>query len=123
MSVNFTETNLIPNAGLLPAAMLAQRIDLAGLVDQRLQLARHGAGSGSKALTVIGSVLAGGDSIDDTAVLRAGAAGILFDDTRAPVDDRVVAAGAQVVPTSGSTTRSAASCWPGCGQPVPARPT
>ena len=82
--MNFTETNLIPNAGLLPAAMLAQRIDLAGLVDQRLQLARHGAGSGSKALTVIGSVLAGGDSIDDTAVLRAGAAGILFDDTRAP---------------------------------------
>jgi hypothetical protein len=84
VSVNFTETNLIPNAGLLPAAMLAQRIDLAGLVDQRLQLAQHGAGSGSKALTVIGSVLAGGDSIDDTAVLRAGAAGILFDDTRAP---------------------------------------
>ena len=37
--MNFTETNLIPNAGLLPAAMLAQRIDLAGLVDQRLQLA------------------------------------------------------------------------------------
>ena len=29
-------------------------------------------------------MLAGGDSIDDTAVLRAGAAGTLFDDTRAP---------------------------------------
>jgi hypothetical protein len=33
---------------------------------------------------VIGAMLAGGDSIDDTAVLRAGAAGVLFDGTRAP---------------------------------------
>ncbi len=29
-------------------------------------------------------MLAGGDSVDDTAVLRAGAAGSLFDGTRAP---------------------------------------
>ncbi|MDP9164561.1 MAG: hypothetical protein M3O32_00560 [Actinomycetota bacterium] len=68
VSVNFTETNLIPNAGLLPAAMLAQRIELPGLFNERLQLDRHGASSGSKALTVIGSMLAGGDSIDDAAV-------------------------------------------------------
>jgi len=74
----------VPNAGLLPAAVLAQRIDLSGLIDSRLQLARHGANSGAKALTVIGSMLAGGDSIDDVAVLRAGAAGSLFDGTRAP---------------------------------------
>ena len=82
--MSFTETNLIPNAGLLPAAMLAQRIGLPALFDERLQLAKHGVSSGSKALTVIGSMLAGGDSIDDTALLRAGAAGSLFDDTRAP---------------------------------------
>jgi len=74
----------VPNAGLLPAAVLAERIDLAELVDSRLLLARHGANSGSKALTVVGSMLAGGDSIDDVAVLRAGAAGVLFDATRAP---------------------------------------
>ncbi len=74
----------MPNAGLLPAAVLAQRIDLAGLVDNRLHLARHGANSGAKALSVIGSMLAGGDSIDDVAVLRAGAAASLFDGTRAP---------------------------------------
>ena len=84
MSVSFDESNLVPNAGLLPAAALAQRIDLAGLIDRRLHLARHGANSGAKALTVIGSMLAGGDSIDDVAVLRAGAAGSLFDATRAP---------------------------------------
>jgi hypothetical protein len=64
--------------------MLAQRIDLTGLFKERLQLDKYGASSGSKALTVIGAMLAGGDSIDDSAVLRAGAAGSLFDDTRAP---------------------------------------
>ncbi len=84
MSVSFDETNLVPNAGLLPAVVLAQRIDLGGLFDRRLRLATHGANSGAKALSVIGSMLAGGDSIDDVAVLRAGAAGSLFDGTRAP---------------------------------------
>jgi hypothetical protein len=76
--------NLVPCAGLLPAAVLAQRLDVAGLVDERLTLARHGANSGTKALTVVGSMLAGGDSIDDTDVLRAGALPELFDLTRAP---------------------------------------
>lgn len=74
----------MPNAGLLPAAVLAQRLDVSGLVDGRLHLCKHGANSGAKALSVIGSMLAGGDSIDDVAVLRAGAAGSLFDATRAP---------------------------------------
>ena len=82
--MSFTEKNLVPNAGLLPAAALAQRIGLGELVDQRLVLAAHGANSGAKALTVIGSMLAKGDSIDDTAIVRAGAAGTLFDATRAP---------------------------------------
>jgi len=84
VSVSFDESNLVPNAGLLPAAVLAQRVDLGGLIDRRLLLSEHGANSGTKALTVIASMLAGGDSIDDTAVLRAGAADELFDLTRAP---------------------------------------
>jgi hypothetical protein len=84
VTTTFDEGNLVPNAGLLPAAVLAQRIDLAGLIDERLTLAKHGASSGTKALTVIGSMLAGGDSIDDVAVLRSGATGSLFDVTRAP---------------------------------------
>ena len=82
--MRFDEPNLVPAAGLLPAAVLAQRVGLAGLVDRQLTLQRHGANSGTKALTVIGSMLAGGDSIDDTALLRAGATGKLFDTTRAP---------------------------------------
>ena len=84
VSAGFDEPNLVPCAGLLPAAALAQRLDVAGLVDERLTLARHGANSGTKALTVIGSMLAGGDSIDDTDLLRAGALPELFDLTRAP---------------------------------------
>jgi len=75
---------LVPSAGLLPAAALAQRVDLAGLIDSRLLLARHGVNSGTKALSVIGAVLAGADSIDDTDVLRAGAMGEVFDQVRAP---------------------------------------
>jgi hypothetical protein len=84
VSTTFDERNLVPHAGLLPAAVLAQRIGLGGLVDERLQLAEHGANSGAKALTVIGSMLVGGDSIDDVAVLRSGATPWLFDATRAP---------------------------------------
>ncbi|PZS34450.1 MAG: IS1380 family transposase [Pseudonocardiales bacterium] len=84
VSVSFDEPNLVPFAGLLPASVLAQRIGLSELVDERLSLARHGANSGVKALSVIGSMLAGGDSIDDTALLRAGALPRLFDATRAP---------------------------------------
>jgi Transposase DDE domain group 1 len=84
VSVSFDETNLVSNAGLLPVAVLAQRIDLAGLIDSRLRLAKHAANSGAKALSVIGSMLVGGDSIDDVAVLRAGASAQLFDNTRAP---------------------------------------
>jgi hypothetical protein len=81
VSLSFSEANL---AGLVTAAALVQRIGLGGLVDQRLRLASEGANSGAKALTVVGSMLAGADSIDDTALLRAGAAGKVFDDTRAP---------------------------------------
>jgi len=84
VSVSFDEANLVPCAGLLPAAALAQRLGVAGLVDQRLRLVRHGANSGTKALTVIGSMLAGGDSVDDTDLLRAGALPQLFDQGRAP---------------------------------------
>jgi hypothetical protein len=84
VSASFDEANLVPCAGLLPAAALAQRLDVAGLVEERLTLARHGANSGTKALTVIGAMVAGGDSIDDTDLLRAGALPQLFDMTRAP---------------------------------------
>jgi Transposase DDE domain group 1 len=86
VAVTFDETNLVPNAGLIAPAALAQRLGIAGLIRQRVRLPKGpgAANSDAKALTVLGSMLAGGDSIDDTDVLRAGAAPELFDDVRAP---------------------------------------
>ncbi|HZL04110.1 MAG TPA: IS1380 family transposase, partial [Coriobacteriia bacterium] len=86
VSVTFDEDRLIPNAGLVAPALLAQRLGIAGLVDARVKLAAGpgAAFGGAKAVTVLGAMLAGGDSIDDVDVLRAGAAPELFDDTRAP---------------------------------------
>ena len=49
VSVTFDEANLVPCAGLLPAAVLAQRLDVAGVVEDRLTLPRDGAFSGTKA--------------------------------------------------------------------------
>ena len=83
MSARFDEPNLVPSAGLLPVALLARRVGLAELVDDRVTLHGNGANSGTKALTVIGSMLAGGDSIDDTALLRGGATSAV--DTNAAV--------------------------------------
>jgi hypothetical protein len=111
----------VPNAGLFPAAVLAQRIDLPSLIDERVKPAQHAASSGTKALTVFGSMPVGGDSIDNVAVLRAGAAGSLFDGTRAPRGS-----GGGCARTSGQTsaslTRSAVTCSRGCGPRAPARP-
>ena len=84
VQVRFDEPNLVPSAGLLPAAALAQRLGVERLVDDRLTLAAHGHASGAKALTVLGSMLAGGDSIRDVNVLRTGATDEFFDGVRAP---------------------------------------
>jgi hypothetical protein len=84
VSVSCVESNLVSVAGLLPAAALAQKIGLAELVDRRVRLAAHGANSGTLSLSVVGSMLAGGDSIDDVALLGCGATGQVFDQTRAP---------------------------------------
>jgi hypothetical protein len=48
VSVRFDEPNLVPCAGLLPAAVLAQRVGLAELMERRVTLQRHGANSGTK---------------------------------------------------------------------------
>ena len=95
--MSFDETNLVSNAGLLPAAILAQRIDLAGLIDSRLRLAKHAANSGSKALSVIGSMLVGGDSIDERRCAGDRRHGAAVRQHPGAVDSRLVAASAQVV--------------------------
>jgi hypothetical protein len=87
METTFDEDNLVANAGLAAPAALAQKLSIAEVIDERVKLPEgvaNRAHCGTKAMTVIGAMLAGGDSIDDTDVLRSGAAPELFDQTRAP---------------------------------------
>jgi hypothetical protein len=85
VSVTFDDDTLLPNGGLTVAALLAQKLGVADLVDEHVTIAGEAAANGgAKAATVIGSTLVGGDYIDDTDVLRAGATPRLFDGVRAP---------------------------------------
>ncbi len=70
----FDDTHAIANAGLLLPATLAQRLGIEQAADQVIDLGdRPGAAHpGRKLLTLIHSMLAGGDCIDDANVLRCG---------------------------------------------------
>lgn len=70
--VRFDDRRVIANAGLLLPAQLIQQLGLRSLFDQHVNLgpAVGRAQIGQKALTLIASLLAGGDCIDDAAVLR-----------------------------------------------------
>jgi hypothetical protein len=72
--VSFDDDNLVADAGLIQPATLAQHLGLRDLFNEFVDLgdAPGRAHVGDKAMTLIHSVLAGGDSIDDTNVLRAG---------------------------------------------------
>jgi hypothetical protein len=75
MAVTFDDEHLVANAGLLAPATLAQHLGLRELFDTHVDLgaAAGHANVGHKAMTLIHSALAGGDSIDDADALRAGA--------------------------------------------------
>jgi len=75
MAVTFDDDRLIADAGLIQPATLAQHLGLRALFDTHVHLgaAAGRANVGHKAMTVIHSALAGGDSIDDCDALRAGA--------------------------------------------------
>ena len=86
VETTFDDDSVVPNGGLQAPAALAQKLGIAELIDQRVKLPADAVGRanvGVKALTIIGAMLAGGDSIDDCAVLRAGAARKVFTATRA----------------------------------------
>jgi hypothetical protein len=74
LDVNFDDERLVANAGLILPATLAQHLGLRELIDDGVDLgdAAGRANVGDKAMTLIHSALAGGDSIDDADVLRAG---------------------------------------------------
>jgi hypothetical protein len=113
VSVTFDDDTLLPNGGLAVAALLAQKLGIADLVDEHVTIdGEAGANGGAKAATVVGSALAGGDCIDDAAQLRAGAASRLFDGVRAPSTVGILVA---VVPLGGGP--SARPCHPRAAGP------
>jgi len=73
--VIFDDEHLVADAGLIQPATLAQHLGLRELFDDRIDLGDvpGRANVGDKAMTVVHSALAGGDSIDDCDALRAGA--------------------------------------------------
>ena len=75
VAVTFDDEHLVANAGLLAPASLAQHLGLRELFETHVDLgaAVGHANVGHKAMTLIHSALAGGDSIDDADALRAGA--------------------------------------------------
>ena len=68
----FDDTHAVANAGLLLAATLAQRLGIEQAADALIDLGeRPGAAHpGRKLLTLVHSMLAGGDCIDDADLLR-----------------------------------------------------
>ncbi len=74
VEVTFDDDRLVANAGLMLPATLAQHLGLRELFDEHVDLgdAAGRANVGHKAMTLIHSALAGGDSIDDADVLRSG---------------------------------------------------
>src|ERR1043166_7125273 len=75
IEVIFDDGRLVADAGLIQPATLSEHLGLRELFDTHVHLgAKPGrANIGHKAMTVIHSALAGGDSIDDCDALRAGA--------------------------------------------------
>ncbi|MDQ1378014.1 MAG: hypothetical protein QOE15_2187 [Acidimicrobiaceae bacterium] len=75
IAVTFDDEHLVANAGLIAPAILAQHLGLRELFETHVDLgaAVGHANVGHKAMTLIHSALAGGDSIDDADALRAGA--------------------------------------------------
>ena len=75
LDIRFDDTHAIANAGLLLPATLAQRLGIEQAADAVIDLGeRPGAARpGRKLLTLVHSMLVGGDCIDDADVLRCGA--------------------------------------------------
>ena len=74
LDICFDDTHAVANAGLLLAATLAERLGIEQTADALIDLGeRPGAHRpGRKLLTLVHSMLAGGDCIDDADLLRWG---------------------------------------------------
>jgi hypothetical protein len=88
VDIAFDDPNLIADAGLVPVLALAERLDVAGLVGDRVKIVgaanSGGANAGAKVMSLLGAMIAGADSIEDTDRLRHGGMAVAFDGVRAP---------------------------------------
>jgi len=73
--ITFDDHHAVANAGLLMTATLAERLGLEGLVNELVDLGDRPAAArpGRKVMTLVQSMVAGGDTIDDADILRSGA--------------------------------------------------
>jgi hypothetical protein len=79
--VAFDEHRLVSDAGLLLCATLADRLGIEELVNESVWLGYRVPGAalpGRKVMSLVHGMLAGGDSIDDMDVLRAGSTGLIL---------------------------------------------
>lgn len=72
MRVTFDHENAVADAGLLLTATLVDKLGLEALVDETVTV---GYRPGRKLFTLVHSMVVGGDCIDDTSLLQAGATG------------------------------------------------
>lgn len=87
LAVTFDHDQAVADAGLVLPATLAAHLGLCELLDEHVDLgdAPGRANVGVKAMTLIASILAGGDCFDDAAALTAGrTAAVLGHELRAP---------------------------------------
>src|SRR5471030_901998 len=72
--VVFDDERVVCNAGVLLAAVLAERLGIEALVDRSVDLGgRAGAANpGRKVMTLVSAMVLGADCIDDCDVLRSG---------------------------------------------------
>lgn len=87
-SAVFDDPNLLADGGLLPVMTLAEKIGIAGLVDERVRIGgaanSGGANAGAKVMSVLAGMVSGADSIEDLDRLRLGAMERVFTGMRAP---------------------------------------
>lgn len=121
----FDDEHLV-DAGLILPATLAENLGLCELFDTHIDLGDTAgrANVGLKTMTVVHSALAGGDSIDDCDVLRAGAtAAVLGHSVRAPSTLGTFLRAVSPGGMPASSTRSPVSCSGGHGRRAPAPAT
>jgi hypothetical protein len=88
-SAVFDEDNLVSCAGLVPVMALAEQAGLTRLLDNKIHIVSRRVKSGAanpapKLATLIASMVAGADYIDDVDLVRAGGMKTLFDRVYAP---------------------------------------